>query len=212
MSAAAIIPPLAEATRTGRLLGLVRALIDYGRQLAGTLQQRTSATNLADVTRNFGTIDIGEILARITRGLLRAAALETRLASRLAREPIAPAAPSIPSPRQPRAAPPANRGASPAAPRPTRPPTPEDIAAEVRRRPIGAVIADICRDLGIMPSNPLWRELPLAIIANGGNLATLVKDILHRVFPFPINPPATVLPGGPTPYLPFGVKPGTGPP
>jgi hypothetical protein len=27
-------------SRTGRLLGLVRALIDYGRQLAGTLQLR----------------------------------------------------------------------------------------------------------------------------------------------------------------------------
>jgi hypothetical protein len=199
-------------TRTGRLLGLVRALIDYGRQLAGTLQQRTSATNLADVTRNFGTIDIGEILARITRGLLRAAALETRLASRLAREPAAPAAPSIPSPRQPRAGPPVDRGASTADPRPTRLPTPEDIAAEVRRRPIGAVIADICRDLGIMPSNLLWRELPLAIIGNGGNLATLVKDILNRVFPFPINQPATVHPGGPTPHLPFAGTPGTGPP
>jgi hypothetical protein len=203
----------ADATsRTGRLLGLVHMLIDYGRQLAATLQQRTAATNLADVTRHFGTIDIGEILARITRGLLRAAALETRLASRLAREPIAPAAPSAPSPGQPRAARPMDRSASPADPRPTRLPTPEDIAAEVRRRPIGAVIADICRDLGIMPSNPLWRELPLAIIANGGNLATLVKDILQRVFPFPINPPATVHPAGPTPYLPFGLKPGTGPP
>jgi hypothetical protein len=199
----------AAPSRTGRLLNLVRALIDYGRQLAGTLQQRTSATNLADVTRNFGTIDIGEILARITRGLLRAAALETRLASRLAREP---AAPSIPSPRQPRAAPPVDRGASTADPRPTRLPTPEDIAAEVRRRPIGAVIADICRDLGIMPSNLLWRELPLAIIGNGGNLATLVKDILNRVFPFPINQPATVHPGGPTPHLPFAGTPGTGPP
>jgi hypothetical protein len=199
-------------TRTGRLIVLVRTLIDYGRQLAATLQQRTSATNIADVTRNFGTIDIGEILARITRGLLRAAALETRLVSSLAREPTAPAAPSIPSPRQPRAAPPADRSASRADPRLPRLPTPEDIAAAVRRRPIGAVIADICRDLGIMPSNPLWRELPLAIIANGGNLATLVKDILQRVFPFPINPPATVHPAGPTPYLPFGLKPGTGPP
>ena len=202
----------AAPSRTGRLLNLARALIDYGRQLAGTLQQRTSATNLADVTRNFGTIDIGEILARINRGLLRAAALETRLASRLAREPIAPAAPSAPSPRQPRAARPVDRGASTADPRPTRLPTPEDIAAEVRRRPIGAVIADICRDLGIMPSNPLWRELPLAIIGNGGNLATLVKDILNRVFPFPINQPATVHPGGPTPHLPFAGTPGTGPP
>jgi hypothetical protein len=199
-------------SRTGRLLGLVRALIDYGRQLASTLQQRTSATSLSDITRNFGTIDIGEILARSTRGLLRAAALETRLASRLAREPAAPAAPSIPSPRQPRAVRPVDRSASTTDTRPTRLPTPEDIAAEVRRRPVGAVIADIFRDFGIVPSNPLWRELSLAIIANGGNLATLVKDILKRVFPFPINPPATVLPAGPTPYLPFAVKPGTGPP
>jgi hypothetical protein len=197
---------------TGRLLGLVRALIDYGRQLAATLQQRTAATNLADVTRHFGTIDIGEILARITRGLLRAAALETRLSGRLAREPAAPAAPSTPSPRQPRAARPVDRGASTAAPRPTRLPTPEDIAAEVRRRPVGAVIADICRDLGIVPSHPLWRELPLAIIANGGNLATLVKDILQRLFPYPINPPADVHPAGPAPDLSFALTPGTGPP
>jgi hypothetical protein len=199
-------------SRTGRLLGLVRALIDYGRQLAGTLQQRTSATNLAEVTRNFGTIDIGEILARITRGLLRAAALETRLSSRLAREPTAPPAPADPSPRQPRAARPVDRTANTPDPRLAHLPTPADIAADVRRRPVGAVIADICRDLGIMPSNPLWRELPLAIIANGGNLATLVKDILNRVFPFPINPSVAVHPGGPAPHLPFGVTPGTGPP
>jgi hypothetical protein len=199
-------------SRTGRLLGLVRALIDFGRQLAGTLQQRTPATNVADVTRNFGTIDIGEILARITRGLLRAAAIETRLDSRLARQQAAPAAPSAPSPRQPRAARPADRSASAADPGLTRLPTPEDIAAQVRRRPIGAVIADICRDLGIMPSNPLWRELSLAIISNGGNLATLVKDILKRVFPFPINPPAAERPAGPPPHLPFAVTPGTGPP
>jgi hypothetical protein len=199
-------------SRTGRLLGLVRALIDYGRQLAGTLQQRTAATDLAEVTRNFGTIDIGEILARITRGLLRAAALETRLSSRLARQQAAPAAPSAPSPRQPRAARPVDRSASAADTRPTRLPTPGDIAAQVRRRPIGAVIADICRDLGIMPSNPLWRELPMAIIANGGNLATLVKDILKRVFPFPINPAAAVHPTTPAPHLPFAVTPGTGPP
>jgi hypothetical protein len=199
-------------SRTGRLLGLVRILIDYGRQLAGTLQQRTSATNLGDITRNFGTIDIGEILASITRGLLRAAALETRLASRLAREPTAPAAPRGPSPRQPRAARPVDPTAGAADTGPIRLPTPEDIAAQDRRRPIGAVIADICRDLGIMPSNLLWRELPLAIIANGGNLATLIRDILKRVFPFPINPPATVHPAGPAPHLPFAVTPGTGPP
>ena len=199
-------------SRTGRLLGLVRTLIDYGRQLATTLQQRTAATNLADVTRHFGTIDIAEILARIARGLLRAAALETRLASRLARQPAAPAAPSAPSPRQPRAARPVDRSASPADPGRAHLPTPEDIAAEVRRRPIGAVIADICRDLGIVPSNPLWRELSLAIIENGGNLATLFKDTFKRVSVWLLDPPAAVHPAGPAPHLPFAVTPGTGPP
>jgi hypothetical protein len=199
-------------SRTGRLLGLVRALIDYGRQLAGTLQQCTSATDLADVTRHFGTIDIGQIIARITRGLLRAAALETRLTSRLARQPAAPAAPSAPSPRQPRTARPVDQSASAADPRLARLPTPADIAAEVRRRPVGAVIADICRDLGIVPSNPLWRELSLAIIENGGNLATLFKDTFKRLTASLVDPPAGAPPASPEPCLPSAVAPGTGPP
>ncbi|HXA23134.1 MAG TPA: hypothetical protein VNW90_12615 [Acetobacteraceae bacterium] len=199
-------------SRTGRLLTLVRTLIDYGRQLASTLQQHTSATNLADVTRHFGTIDIGEILARIARGLLRAAALETRLASRLARQQAIPAAPSAPPHRQPRAARPVDRSASPTDTSLAHLPTPEDIAAEVRRRPVGAVIADICRDLGIVPSNPLWRELSLAIIENGGNLATLFKDTFKRISVWLTDPPAPAHPAAPAPHLPFAVTPGTGPP
>ena len=52
-------------TRTGRLLTLVRTLIAYGRHLAvALLQQRTSATDLGDITRHFGVVDIGEIVAR----------------------------------------------------------------------------------------------------------------------------------------------------
>jgi hypothetical protein len=199
-------------SRTGRLLTLVRTLIDYGRQLAGTLQQRTPATNIADVTRHLGTIDIGQILARIARGLLRAAVLETRLVSRLARQPAAPAAPSAPSRRQPRTTRQVDRSASPADPGLAHLPTPEEIAAEVRRRPVGAVIADICRDLGIVPSNPLWRELSLVIIENGGNLATLFKDTFKRISVWLIDPPAAGHPAGPPPYLPFAVTPGTGPP
>jgi hypothetical protein len=30
-----------------------------------------------------------------------------------------------------------------------------------------------CRDLGIMPSHPLWRELQIAVIRHGGSLARL---------------------------------------
>ena len=66
-------------------------------------------------------------------------------------------------------------------------PSPEHIAIEVRRRPIGAVIADICRDLGIMPNHLLWRELSLVIIRHGGSLARLVKDILTNAFERPAS-------------------------
>ena len=199
-------------TSTGRLLRLVRALIDYGRQLATTLQQRTTATDLTHITRDFGTLDIGEILARITRGLLRAAALETRLDQRPPPRQPAPAAASAPSRRQPRAAPHVDPSASAAEPRIVRLPTPAEIAAQVRRRPIGAVLADICRDFGITTAHPLWRELSLVIIANDGSLASLTQDIFKRVSVWLIDPPATEYPAEPPPHLPAAFAPATGPP
>ncbi len=199
-------------TSTGRLLGLVRALIDYGRQLATTLQRRTASTNLADITRPFATLDIAEILARIARGLLRATALEARLDERLASQRAVPAAVNASSPRQPRAAPHVDPGANTAKSRIARLPTPAAIAAQVRRRPIGAVLADICRDFGIAPSHPLWRELSLAIIANGGNLATLFKDICKRLSVWLVDPPAAKHPAEPPPHLSPAFAPATGPP
>ena len=42
-------------SRTGRLFGLLRKLIDYGKDLANTLQQHTSATTtLFTIARRFG--------------------------------------------------------------------------------------------------------------------------------------------------------------
>ena len=199
-------------SRTGRLLTLVRTLIAYGRHLAAALQQRTTATDLGDVPRHFGTIDIGEIVARITRGLLRAAALEARLISHPIREPAAPGTLTAPPHRQPRAARPEDGSAAAGEPRIARLPTPGDIAAEIRRRPAGAVLADICRDLGIVPSNPLWREISAAIISYGGNLATLLADIFDRHGLLLTRPPAAAHPAGPAPILPSTVRPGTGPP
>jgi hypothetical protein len=197
------------SSRTGRLLTLVRTLIAYGRHMAAALQQRTDATDLGDITRNFGTIDIREIVARITRGLLRAAALEARLISHPIREP---ATLTAPSPRQPHAAQPVDGSAGAREPRIVRLPTPGDIAAEIRRRPAGAVLADICRDLGIVPSNPLWREISAAIISYGGNLAALLGDIFDRHGLLLTRPHAATQPAGPAPILPSTVRPGTGPP
>jgi hypothetical protein len=182
MSAAAEPPdPPTQPSRSGRLLELVHKLIDYGKELAATIRQR-AFTDPTSVICCFGTADIALILARISRGLHRADALEAKIvrsADRLDASP--PAAPSQPRPRAARPA--AAPATGEADPRLARLPTPAQIAAEVRRRPIGAVIADICRDLGIMPSHPLWRELSLVIIEHGGSLARLVKDILDQAFP-----------------------------
>ncbi len=73
MSAVATSPtPTDRPSRVVRLVGLVRRLIDYGRELAATLHQRAAA-DLLSVACNFGTRDLTLILASITRGLLRAA-------------------------------------------------------------------------------------------------------------------------------------------
>ena len=167
-------------TRAGRLLGLVRKLIDYGKELATTLRHRNETTDLGPLVRGFGTVDIGRILARITCGLLRAQALEDKILHNAARldANLAPKTQAASSARDP------------CAPRPSRVrqadsnvmflPTPERIAARVRRQSIGAVIADICRDLGISPDDPQWQELYALITEHGGNYVRLALDMIER--------------------------------
>jgi hypothetical protein len=166
-------------------------LIDYGKQLADTVQQRASTPGLAQFARPFGTADLAVILARITNGLRRAAALEARLCRRAARnQDLAPEpfqAPSTHEPRparQPVAQPeiqPNNRIGDP---RLANLPTDEEIAAEVRRRPIGAVIVDICGDLGIAPGHldrAFWDEINHAIMMYGGSLARFLRNLHARL-------------------------------
>ena len=104
MSAAAPDPAQPSARSFG-LLVLVRALIDYGRELAGTLRQHGTAA-LGFSVRHFGTDDVALILARITHGLHLAAALELRItatAPRLDADPKPHRAPTNPhrAPREP---------------------------------------------------------------------------------------------------------------
>jgi hypothetical protein len=62
-------------SRSANLLGLVRKLIDYGRELAATIRQR-AFTDPGPVITCFGTADVALILARIARGLHRRARSE----------------------------------------------------------------------------------------------------------------------------------------
>ncbi len=66
-------------------------------------------------------------------------------------------------------------------------PTEAEIAAEVRSRPVGAVIVDICCDVGIMPGQldrPFWDELSHTIIAYGGNLSRFLGTLNKRTTAF----------------------------
>jgi hypothetical protein len=211
MSAVANAPdPSTQLRRSASLLGLVRKLIDYGRELAATIRRR-AFTDPISVGCCFGTADAALILARISRGLHRANALEERLLRNANRLDTAPQGGS--SPAQPRAPRPAT---APAAcetdARLAHLPTPEQIAAKIRRQPIGAVIADICRDLGILPSHPLWRELQVAIIRENGNFAGLVKDILDQAFPISTTAPPRLTRCPPAPLAQFPAPVCTGPP
>jgi hypothetical protein len=180
-------------SRLGRVLSLVRKLIDYGTHLAATVQQRASAPGFALFARPFGTADLAAILARITNGLRRAAVLEAALIRRAARcRDLTPAPIRLPAARGPRSArhvapPDARPEPKPAGhaqdPRLACLPTEEEIAAAVRRRPVGAVIVDICGDLGIAPGHldrAFWDELSHAIMMYGGSLVSLLGNLDRR--------------------------------
>ena len=94
-------------------------------------------------------------------------------------------------------------------------PTAREIAAEVRRRPIGAVIADICHDLGITPGQldrATWDELVDAILAYRGSLSRYIKNIINRCLSAPFTDRAAIAPPARlAPDMPFPAA-ATGPP
>jgi hypothetical protein len=184
-------PGTGESGCTARLLGLVRRLIGYGRKLAGTLRNNPAALEPDEIQHKFGTADMKLILRRITRGILLAAALQAKLIARLEHPERAAAASSEPAPDAPlrlrpkrpaRRKPDTWRTAAADMALLARLPSAEEIAERMRYRPIGAVILDIFRDLGILPggSDGIWHEASLDIIASGGDVAGLFNDIGKR--------------------------------
>ncbi len=200
MSAAAPTTPADEPLgRTARLTMLLARLVTYGQELAEALSQHGIAA-LSSYPSRFGTGDVALILARIERGLKLALGLNLRIA--LLRQPDAAAKPRRPSARRtPRTPAPPSDEAPPRLdtavpdPRLVPLPSPQELAFALRHRRIGAVIVEICRDLGITTKHPLWRDIRDAIIFEGGSLAAHVEDPHRRVMdsPLPGYPGVTTL-------------------
>jgi hypothetical protein len=177
-------PATIPSTNVEAVLYIVAILLGYGRHLIATVRQRATAPNFNAIAANFGTANVSTILAHLNRGILRCIALDRILRARAA------AGRDIdfierrtwttlqPGPDPAEAAPPAQPAvAAPLptrrhTPRPSRPagwndpelfmPTLEDLERQMRRRPIGRIIFDICLDLAVVPMcchSAFWNDL-----------------------------------------------------
>jgi len=195
------IPPPTIPQRLAALLHVVRVLLGHGRRLVETVPERAANVEFATLAAVFGTYTMPTILARLQRGLLRAMALERYLLARAAkgreigfvyyrdpreRTPAKPAAePSEGAQGEPKAKPQEGPGLKRPAfdPDDLRIPTPEELDAEVRRRPFGRTILAICMDLAVIPSfctGPFWNQISDTLMNYGGSFTTLFKIREHR--------------------------------
>ena len=186
--------------RIGAVLTVLATLIAHARHFATTAATRASAPDFAAAAAVFGTHDLPPILHRVQRGLLRALALRDYLLSRAARghnlrfawpPRIALHPHHRPPPRPapaPRATPLPPRRPDPSLldpgdPAASRLPAPQELAAEVRRRPIGRTIAYICLDLGIAPglcAGDFWTQVEKTLRRYGGSLDRLYQIRARR--------------------------------
>jgi len=189
------------------IVQIAAILADYGRHLAATIEHRALWRGFATIAQFFGTANLAVILPHIHRGIMRAVALERMLLERARRgRDLVPArrarasgaaqSAAVPQP-DPAATP--QPAEAPSAPEPKplpghRPGTKEpltfenmpsmaEIEKEVRRRPPGRTVADICRDLGVSPGlclGPFWTMVFEAIHFYGGSVGNLVWDMRKR--------------------------------
>ena len=212
--------PAAAPSGIAKVIGILTMLFHFAESLAQAAHRQAAGnTNFArTLAERFRTADAALIAARITRALMRITALHDVLCRRAARGRDLRVVPARIPTRRPRAAnpaaPPAPRRVRPELLDPTYIPTEQDIAAEVRRRPIGAVLADICRDLGILPgtpSDPVGRDLFVAVGAYGGSFVRLFQAAAKAAFsPGVWLPTEPVLPGAMA--VPCIAAAATGPP
>ena len=184
-----------------QLLYVVRILLQYGRHLAATIEHRAAAPGFGLFAAVFGTAKLSVILAYLHRGILRATALETLLLKRaatgrdLAVTPPriratsgAPTTDTKADPTQQPIAPQIERLAAERAQHdapidPDHLPTLQQIEAEIRDRPIGRNIADICRDFGVLPglcTSQFWAAITQAIASYEGSVMQVWEYLPRR--------------------------------
>jgi hypothetical protein len=189
------------------VLHVVRILLNFGRHLAGTTERRAARPGFGAIAVCFGSGRVFKILAHLQRGILRAMALERVLLARAARgqdirftepraqtsaPPAAPAAPPAEPPQEARAQP-ERHAESKSAAQPSRPrggndpelfmPTLEELEAQVRRRPLGRTIVEICLDLAVVPgfcTGAFWNTLFDSIRLYGGSVSELMQERMRR--------------------------------
>jgi hypothetical protein len=187
--------------RIALLLHAVHILLNFGRHLAATAQHRAAHPGFNAIAVCFGTGRMFTILAHLQRGILRAMALERVLLARAARgrdirftEPRAPtrATPAVPGAPLAEPQPEAQAARKPALRRSPPPgsndpelfmPTLEELEAQVRRRPLGRTIVEICLDLAVVPgfcTGSFWNAVFDGIRLYGGSLDTLRQERTRR--------------------------------
>ncbi len=147
----------AKPSRAAALLRFIRVLIDAGRDHLAAVRSQPAPDQAQHLARRFGSFNLTLIVARILRGLRLAAALEQRVIANtqgIDAPPCVRAAASAPRPsgvpRKQKRSDDADDDATLLA----RAPTDREIAEMVRGRAIGAVLVDICADLGIGVGHP----------------------------------------------------------
>jgi hypothetical protein len=197
-------PAATPSTNVEALLHVVRILLTYGRHLIDTVRHRSTAPNFNAIAACFGTDNLATILAHLNRGILRCVALERILLARAATgrdidfierrrsTPEPQPTPADPEANTPAAAPlPAHRHAL----RPSRRtgwgdpelfmPTLEDLERQMRRRPIGRIVYDICLDLAVVPMlchSTFWSDLfdIMNWFGGGGAVDKLMREKARR--------------------------------
>ena len=171
------------------LLHLARLFIRYGHHLDTVLPERTSHPRFPSLAVGFGTHDIRRILAHVERGILRALMLQKFLLARAAQDrdieikkpperasqaEIDALAMKLPPARKPSTGSKRRPAVNPNEPVNFHMPTAKELEAQVRSRPVGQTIAEICMDLGIFPGAcdaVTWDEILRAMTQFGANLA-----------------------------------------